>query len=181
MTQAPDRPPLAFEDLEGVVAAIRARGGRVSAARRIVLDALFAADGPVSAEHVAGGLGGRVVKSDVSSVYRNLELLEELGAVRHVHLGHGPGLYALEGMAGREYLVCERCGRVDAVDPLRLDDVRSAIRDQFGYEAGFAHFPIVGLCPACAGDTGAGTGEPEHAHSHGGYVHRHPHGHGHSH
>ena len=34
---------------------------------------------------------------DLASVYRNLEQLEELGVVRHVHLGHGPGLYALVG------------------------------------------------------------------------------------
>lgn len=179
MTQAPRRPPLEFDDLDGVVTAIRERGGRVSAARRIVLEALFAADGPVSAEFIADGLGGRVVQSDVSSVYRNLELLEQLGAVRHVHVGHGPGLYALEGQKGREYLVCERCDRVDTVEPGRLDGVRALIRDGFGYEAGFGHFPIVGLCADCAADASGHAGE--HAHSHGGYVHRHPHDHGHSH
>jgi Fur family transcriptional regulator, ferric uptake regulator len=179
VTEAPRRPPLAFDDLDGVIAAIRARGGRVSAARRIVLEALFAADGPVSAEYIADGLGGRVVSSDVSSVYRNLELLEELGVVRHVHVGHGPGLYALEGESRREYLVCERCDRVDTVDAERLDRVRAQIRKDFGYEAGFTHFPIVGLCADCAADAEHGRGE--HEHSHGGYVHNHSHVHGHQH
>jgi high-affinity nickel-transport protein len=178
MTQAPEREPLAFDDLDGVVAAIRERGGRVTAARRIVLEALFAADGPVSAEYIADGLGGRVVRSEVSSVYRNLELLEELGVVRHVHLGHGPGLYALEGRTQREYLVCERCHRVDAVDAGRLDRVREQIRADFGYEAAFGHFPIVGLCAACAAGAEATA---DHGHSHGGYVHSHPHAHPHSH
>ena len=37
--------------------------------------------------------------SDLASVYRNLEHLEELGVVRHVHFGHGPGLYALPAAA----------------------------------------------------------------------------------
>jgi Fur family ferric uptake transcriptional regulator len=179
VTEAPRRPPLAFDGLDGVVAAIRARGGRVSAARRIVLEALFAADGPVSAEYIADGLGGRVVSSDVSSVYRNLELLEKLGVVRHVHVGHGPGLYTLEGEQRREYLVCERCDRVDTVDSARLDRVRAQIKQDFGYEAGFTHFPIVGLCAACAADTA--HGQDEHGHSHGDYVHRHPHVHGHEH
>lgn len=179
MTQAPHRPPLAFGNLEGVVAAIRDRGGRVSSARRIVLEALFAAEGPVSAEHIAEGLGGTVISSDVSSVYRNLELLEELGVVRHVHVGHGPGLYALEAGNRREYLVCERCDRVDTVESAQLDAVRAQIREQFGYEAGFAHFPIVGQCATCAADTHHEKGE--HAHSHGGYVHRHTHEHGHQH
>ncbi|MGI8845242.1 MAG: Fur family transcriptional regulator [Thermoleophilaceae bacterium] len=157
MTQAPRRAPLAFDDLDGVLAAIRERGGRVSTARRIVLEAVFAADGPVSAEYIADGLGGRVMRSDVTSVYRNLELLEELGVLRHVHLGHGPGLYALESQAGREYLVCERCGRVDAIDPSQLDGVRKQIREKFGFQAGFAHFPIVGLCAACATESHVGS------------------------
>jgi Fur family transcriptional regulator, ferric uptake regulator len=178
MTDAPRREPLAFEDLDGVVDAIRERGGRVTAARRLVLEALFAAEGPVSAEYIADGLGGQMVRSDVSSVYRNLELLEELGAVRHVHLGHGPGLYALEAGAPREYVVCEDCGRVEAVEASRLDGVRELIRAELGYEAGFGHFPIVGRCAGCAGAGGERAG---HVHSHGGYVHSHPHAPGHAH
>jgi Fur family ferric uptake transcriptional regulator len=84
-------------------------------------------------------------------VYRNLESLEQLGLVRHVHLGHGPGLYALAGPA-REYLVCESCDATIAVDESQLDDVRDLLKARFGYEAHFSHFPIVGLCAACAAE-----------------------------
>ena len=77
--------------------ALRARGLRVSAARRLLLAALFAADRPVSADELASGLSGRLPDSDLASIYRNLETLEELGVVRHVHIGHGPGLYAPAG------------------------------------------------------------------------------------
>ena len=125
-------------------AALRANGLRLSTARRLVLEALFAADGPVSAEDVA-----RQLRVDLSSVYRNLELLESHGLVRHVHLGHGPGLYALRGDGEHEYLYCERCGAVRTVAPGVLDSVREDIQRQFGYEARFTHFPIVGTCPAC--------------------------------
>ena len=48
-----------------------------------------------------------------------------------------------------EKVLCERCGAVRAVDPAALDEVRAAIRDGFGYEARFTHFPIAGLCPGC--------------------------------
>jgi Fur family transcriptional regulator, ferric uptake regulator len=132
------------------MAAIRARGLRLSAARRLVLEALFAADGPVSAEQVADGIGGRVPRSDLASVYRNLETLEELGLVRHVHLGHGPGLYALTRDGEREYLVCDRCGALRAVEPSALDGLRAEIESSFGFHARFTHFPIVGLCPDCS-------------------------------
>jgi Fur family ferric uptake transcriptional regulator len=133
---------------------LRDVGLRVSAARRLVLEALCAADGPMSAEQIAGGIGGRVPCSDLASVYRNLETLEQSGIVRHVHLGHGPGLYALVTDGDREYLTCERCGDFQALVLEELDGVRDLIRDRFGYEARFVHFPIVGLCESCRRDTG---------------------------
>ncbi len=155
MTAAPDTPGRDFDDLEGALAVLREQGLRISSARRLVLQALFAADAPASAESIAGRLHGQGLPLGLASVYRNLEMLERTGIVRHVHLGHGPGLYTLAGGREREYLVCDRCGRVEAVEPVRLDRARETIRADFGYEARFTHFPIVGLCASCAaGETG---------------------------
>ena len=149
MTLAPHRPPLAFTDMDGVAAAIRAAGGRLSTVRRLLLEALFAADTPVTAEQLAEGLGGLTLPTELSSVYRNLEALEALGVVRHLHGGHGAGLYTLERERRVEYLVCEKCHRIDAIDAERLDGLRASIEESFGYRTRFDHFPIVGLCPAC--------------------------------
>jgi Fur family ferric uptake transcriptional regulator len=142
MTRASDRPPLAFADIDDVAAALRAAGGRFSAARRRVLEALFDASEPLPADAVAPDL-------DRGSVYRALEYLEDLGVVRHVHAGHGPGLYALTGGGEREYLACERCHRITAVPREELDGVRELIEERFGHRARFTHFPIVGLCSDC--------------------------------
>jgi Fur family transcriptional regulator, ferric uptake regulator len=151
MTVAHRTPLLVADSVETAVELLRERGLRVSAARRLVLETLFATDAPLTADQVAAGVAGRVPRSDLASVYRNLETLEEVGLVRHVHLGHGPGLYALSGPA-REYLVCESCATVRAVEAEELDGVRERIRDSFGFEARFSHFPIVGLCPTCAAE-----------------------------
>ena len=145
MTMSPDTPRLAFADLDDAVAALRERGLRLTTPRRLVLEALFAADGPVSAEHIAHS-----VHLELTSVYRNLEALEQHGLARHVHLGHGPGLYVLIGRGEREFLSCERCGAVRSLRSEQLDPVRDLVRELYGYEARFGHFPIVGLCPACA-------------------------------
>jgi Fur family ferric uptake transcriptional regulator len=145
MTVAHDAPPLAFDDIDGAIAALRERGLRLSTSRRLVLEALFAADGPVSAEHLAQRLS-----VDLTSVYRNLETLERHGLVRHMHLGHGPGLYTLLADGAREYLYCERCGGVHVAAAHELDAARASIRDRFGHEARFTHFPIVGTCAACS-------------------------------
>jgi Fur family transcriptional regulator, ferric uptake regulator len=149
MTVAHTHPPVPVQSLDDALAVLRTAGMRVSAARRLVLEALFATDEPGSAEQIAAGLGGRVPPSDLASVYRNLETLGDLGLVRHFHVGHGPGLYVLTG-AEREYLVCDRCHVLKAVEPGDMDDLRTLIRDRLGWEASFTHFPMVGLCPDCA-------------------------------
>lgn len=153
MTEAPRAERRTFADMDDVMRLLRDAGHRVSAPCRGVLHALFAAEGPISAQSIAeqgNGPGGTWMEP--ASVYRNLERLEALGVVRHVHLGHSPGLYMLVGSGEREFLTCDRCHRVTTVDPAELDEVRDAIRDRFGYEARFGHFPIVGLCPECARD-----------------------------
>jgi len=150
VTVARSTEPIAAADVEEAVAAVRERGLRLSAPRKTVIEALFASTGPVSAEEIAGGLGGRLPKSDLTSVYRNLEVLEELGLVRHVHLGHAPGLYMLAGRAEQEYVVCERCSRHLALPAKRLEAARDAVRRETGFEVRFTHFPIVGVCPDCA-------------------------------
>jgi Fur family ferric uptake transcriptional regulator len=182
---------LAFTEIRDAVAALRERGLRLTTPRRLVLEALFEADGPVSAEYLASRL-----TLELTSVYRNLETLEQHGLARHVHLGHGPGLYALVGRGEREFLSCERCGAVRTVSPDQLDPVHDQIKKLFGYEARFTHFAIVGLCPACArqpgpvaqpptGPNGQTTNDAKHTrghphgheHSHGDHVHSHPHSH----
>lgn len=152
MTTARRHDHQAFVDIEGVVAAIRRGGGRVTSARRAVLAALFDAGDPVSADHIMAELATRAVHSDISSIYRILEHLEELGIVAHVHVGHGPGLYALQSTTRLEYLSCERCDRIDAVSSSRLETLRSAVRDAFGYDVRFDHFPMVGVCASCGED-----------------------------
>jgi Fur family transcriptional regulator, ferric uptake regulator len=146
MPHAPDRRPLEVDDPDAAVAALRAAGHRVSASTRAVLDALFGADEGVSAEAIAAH------GPDLTSVYRNLERLQALGVVTHVHAGHGPGLYAL-ARAGREYLVCERCQRLTAVDAAELEPVHAFISERYGHQARFSHFPIHGYCRACAPDS----------------------------
>lgn len=149
MTLAPEVEPLQFEDLGEAVRALRERGMRLSTSRRLVLEALFAAQDPLSAEQLAQHHG-----LDLASVYRNLETLERHGLVRHVHLGHGPGLYVLVGRGEREYLFCERCGRARALEPRELDPVRREIKRRFGHEPRFTHFAIVGVCEGCATKAG---------------------------
>ncbi len=152
MTVAHTSTPLDADDAATAMTLLREQGMRVSAARRLLIEALFAAEEPVSAEQIAEGLGGRLPGSDITSVYRNLETLERIGLVRHFHAGHGPGLYAPASRIDREHLVCERCGKAITVPAGELAPARELIWERFGFEARFSHFPIVGRCRECVAE-----------------------------
>jgi len=157
MTIAPDVPRMVVHEPGEAIRTLRASGLRLSTARRLVIEALFAADGPVSAAQLS-----RSLSLEESSVYRNLEVLERHGLTRHVHLGHGPGLYALVGRDDGEYLYCERCGKVTVLRDDELEPVREQIIERFGHSARFTHFAIVGVCQACT----ARPAEPRAPHHH---------------
>jgi Fe2+ or Zn2+ uptake regulation protein len=67
MTVAPDVPRLVVSDPEQAIHALRESGLRISTPRRLVIEALFETDGPVSAPALAERLS-----LEESSVYRNL-------------------------------------------------------------------------------------------------------------
>ena len=136
--------------VDAAVATVRAQGLRVSSARRLVLEALFAAGEPITAEQIARGLDGRMPRSDLGSVYRNLETLERVGVVRHLHAAHGASLYAIARDEDEGFLTCERCGEIRPGNPHAVAVIRGAVLKAFGYDASFRKFPIVGVCPSCS-------------------------------
>jgi Fur family ferric uptake transcriptional regulator len=145
MSASSVHPPLApTASLATVLNTMRAHGLRVSGARRQVLDALMTAEAPLTAEEIAAG-------GDLASTYRNLETLESIGIVRHVHLGHGPGRYELTGRSAG-WATCEACGRSTPLPSPALQAIRLAVLEAAGFEAAFTHFPIVGRCAGCSAD-----------------------------
>jgi Fur family ferric uptake transcriptional regulator len=138
-------------DVADALAVVRAHGLRLTRARRLVVEALFAVDRPVRAEEIAAGPDGLLPASDLASVYRNLEALERIGLARAQRY---------------EYALCERCRTVTAVAAAELDPVRRLLEQQLGIEPHFTHFPIVGLCRGCrrADDDPAQERRNGHAH-----------------
>lgn len=146
MPESPQRTARAVTSLAEAESVLREDGGRVSTARRAILTVLLRSDGPLSAEEIAATAAPPL---DVPATYRNLEHLERLGLVGHVHLGHGPGLYELASDDDHEYALCEGCGTAVAVNPKDLDGARRSIELAIDIRPSFRHFPLVGLCADC--------------------------------
>ncbi len=135
--------------VDDVLALVRARGGRATTSRRILLEVLFESGGHMSAEELAEAVSSRAPDVHISTIYRNLEDLQRLGVVVHSHLGHGPATYQLAAFA-HSHLMCEGCGAtLEAPDEMFRGLARAA-RNRLGFTIDPRHFAIFGRCRSCS-------------------------------
>lgn len=135
---------------DDVIAMLRANGGRATATRRATIEVLLA-DGSgrhLSADDVAAEVRKRLPHVATSSIYRNLASFEELGLVSHVHLGHGPSTFHLDGPTHR-HLVCRRCRSTIDVPSSEFDDLTRRLEENYGFAVSSEHFAILGECREC--------------------------------
>lgn len=90
---------------------LHARGYRLTPQRQLVLEAVTQM-GHATAEQVLVAVQQRAVAVNISTVYRTLYLLQELGLVRHTHLGHGAPSFSLASGHEQVHLVCRECAAV---------------------------------------------------------------------
>ena len=133
-------------DLDAV---LRSRGLRATPQRRFVLDALEQL-GHATPDQVWEQVQTVSTPMSPSTVYRTLELLEELEVVTHTHLGHGAPSYSLATHADHIHLVCRRCGAVQDVDVRRAQQLADEVAARYGFVADVGHLGLDGLCAACA-------------------------------
>ena len=138
--------------LERILDALRDKGGRLTPARRTIVTALVEASTHVTAEELAATVQQRLPDVHLSTIYRTLERLEELGVIEHGHLGHGRAVYHLADER-HHHLVCDRCGWVLGVPPDLLDDVAANVERRFGFVLDPSHFSLGGRCRECAATT----------------------------
>lgn len=128
---------------------LRQRGYRLTPQRQLVLEAVDALEHAtpddllVEVRKTASGV-------NISTVYRTLELLEELGLVSHAHLGHGAPTYHLADRHHHLHLVCRDCSDVIEADVAVAADFIAKLRGEFGFETDMKHFAIFGRCGDCA-------------------------------
>jgi Fur family ferric uptake transcriptional regulator len=150
---APDsRPPLVLpagttsEREAAILAQFRARGGRVTSARRAIVHALLTQPTHLSGEDLAALVQADLPDVHVSSVYRNLAELEQMGIVHHVHFGHGASMYRLDDERRHVHLVCEQCGRTTSIDSDELRPLVAELQEQHDFVVDLDHFALVGTC-----------------------------------
>jgi len=128
--------------------ALRARGYRVTPQRQLVLEAVGRLE-HATPEEIYGEVRQTARGVNVSTVYRTLELLEELGLVKHSHIHHGAPTYHLAEHAEHVHLVCRECERVTEVDQATVLPLVAALEEHRGFLTDVGHLTVFGLCADC--------------------------------
>lgn len=84
-----------------------------------------------------------------STVYRTLDVLEELGLVRHGHGADGREEYHVGPEAEHGHLYCSGCGGSWEIDAGQADGIVRAFRSARGFQVDLSHVTVVGLCDEC--------------------------------
>jgi Fur family ferric uptake transcriptional regulator len=139
---------------------LRAKGYRVTPQRQLVLEAVTNLE-HATPEEICAEVQRTARGVNISTIYRTLELLEELGLVKHAHLGHGPPNYHLAADAEHIHLVCRECGTVNDVDPEAAAGLAGRLEGAFGFETDVHHLTVYGRCRDCRpAEAGTKAGTP---------------------
>ena len=129
--------------------ALRAHGMRLTPQRRRIVDALSGLEhgtpDTIAAQVAADG--GPALP--LSTIYRGLDALEELGIVSHTHLDHRAPTYHLADHATHIHLVCLGCGTVSEAPIGMAAEFAGNVRDATGFDPDVTHMAIHGWCASC--------------------------------
>lgn len=130
---------------------LRGTGHRVTAARRLVWDALQSAGGHQTATEIADRVNVADPNVNLSSVYRTLSLFSELELVRESKLGvDGTSSWEPIHSDDHFHLVCRKCGKVDHHTDSVVGRTRDHLAGDHGFQAETIELVATGLCRSCA-------------------------------
>jgi Fur family ferric uptake transcriptional regulator len=138
------------EPWSGVPAMLRRRGLRWTPQRRLLIEVLTTIQGHITGAELVERCRGLDPSTIPSTVYRTLDVLEELGLVRHCHGADGREEYHVLPADDHGHLYCGGCGAVAEIPEDAAAALTAALRASHGFSVDVSHVTIVGRCPRCA-------------------------------
>ena len=121
--------------------------------REAIVEIFALATTPISAAEVIETLGVKKLAVNKTTVYRELDFLEEQGIVREIDLLEGQKRYELhQPDHHHHHLVCRKCSNILCIDlPQDLDQLEARIAKQHKFKIEHHVLEFFGLCSKCLG------------------------------
>jgi len=125
------------------------RGYRLTPQRIMILSAIENSSNHISAEEIYAQVVAKYPKVNISTVYRTLELLKQLGLIYEINFGEGRIGYHPEGRGHHHHLICRKCGTVIDVSESVLFPIQAILLQALNFNAELKHLAIFGICENC--------------------------------
>jgi len=143
---------------------LRGEGLRWTPQRRALLAVLAETDGHVTGAELIERCRRRDPATIPSTVYRTLDVLEQLGIVRHGHGPDGREEYHVLPEEEHGHLYCAGCGGIWELCPDEAAGIVAALETNHGFSVDLSHVTIVGRCRDCRGGAPDGATRSPSAH-----------------
>jgi Fur family transcriptional regulator, ferric uptake regulator len=140
-------------DTDSVLEELKRRGHRMTPQRRAIVSEIMGTSGHISAQALVQRVKDRLPGVNDSTVYRTLDLLEDVGVLSHAHLETGPA-YHHARHHDHVHLICARCGRSGQLTADATQPMQEVVVKKTGFLPDFTHFAISGLCARCQRELG---------------------------
>ena len=117
--------------------------------RLMIVSAIENSNDHISAEEIYSQVVDKYPNVNISTIYRTLELLEQLGLVTETDLGGGRVRYHPADKGHHHHLICQECGAVIDLDESVLSPLKDALRRKYEFIADLRHLGIFGRCVKC--------------------------------
>jgi Fur family transcriptional regulator, ferric uptake regulator len=134
---------------DGVRDALHARGLRWTPQRRTLIEVLSRTDGHVTGAELIERCREVDPTTIASTVYRTLDVLEDLGLIRHHHGAGGREEFHVQPLADHGHLHCRRCGGSWEIGAGEAAALVEALRIGRGFAVDLSHLTVTGRCAAC--------------------------------
>jgi Fur family transcriptional regulator, ferric uptake regulator len=128
---------------------LRARGMRWTSQRRLLLRVLERSRGHVTAPELIEACRSEDPATTPSTVYRTLDVLEELGLVRHAHGVDGREEYHVLPEREHGHLHCTGCGRSWEIEADEAAALVASLHGERGFTVDLSHLTVAGTCAGC--------------------------------
>jgi Fur family ferric uptake transcriptional regulator len=139
--------PASTEDWQST---LRSKGYRLTPQRELVLRAVVRL-GHATPDDILTAVREESQAVNISTVYRTLELLEELGLVRHAHITDRAPTYHSTTAPPHVHLVCRDCHAITEVAPEVIAPLTGTLHERYSFSTDVGHLTIFGTCGDCAG------------------------------
>ena len=125
-------------------------GLRVTNQRALILEIIRGGQGHLDADEVYRRARKKQPRLSLSTVYRTLQTLKELGLVEEVHLDETHHHYEIKASNEHHHLVCLGCGKVVEFECPVSVQMKEEVSREKGFEVVNTEVRMTGYCSECS-------------------------------